>query len=135
MKKFDNFVSNLAVLQKSPGQDLNNEFIVSGIIDKFSIQFELGWKVLKELLLYEGISSGKTDAPREIIREAYQCFDFMEEKPWLLMLKERNNTAHIYNGDAAKLLIQQIITDFIPEFENLKSGIEKKYKNVLDKLP
>ncbi len=135
MKKFDNFVSNLAVLQKSPEQDLNNEFIVSGIIDKFSIQFELGWKVLKELLLYEGISSGKTDAPREIIREAYQCFDFMEEEPWLLMLKERNNTAHIYNGDAAKLLIQQIITDFIPEFENLKSGIEKKYKNVLDKLP
>lgn len=59
----------------------------------------------------------------------------MEEEPWLLMLKERNNTAHIYNGDAAKLLIQQIITDFIPEFENLKSGIEKKYKNVLDKLP
>ncbi|MCI8583747.1 MAG: nucleotidyltransferase [Dorea sp.] len=135
MKKFDNFVSHLAVLQKSPEQDLNNEFIVSGIIDKFSIQFELGWKVLKELLLYEGISSGKTGAPREIIREAYQCFDFMEEEPWLLMLKERNNTAHIYNGDAAKLLIQQIITDFIPEFENLKSGIEKKYKNVLDKLP
>lgn len=135
MKKFDNFVSHLAVLQKSPEQDLNNEFIVSGIIDKFSIQFELGWKVLKELLLYEGISSGKTGAPREIIREAYQCFDFMEEEPWLLMLKERNNTAHIDNGDAAKLLIQQIITDFIPEFENLKSGIEKKYKNVLDKLP
>lgn len=79
MKKFDNFVSHLAVLQKSPKQDLNNEFIISGIIDKFSIQFELGWKVLKELLLYEGISGGKTGSPREIIRESYQCFDFMDE--------------------------------------------------------
>lgn len=134
MKKFDNFVSHLAVLQKSPKQDLNNEFIISGIIDKFSIQFELGWKVLKELLLYEGISGGKTGSPREIIRESYQCFDFMDEDSWLQMLKERNNTAHIYDGEAAKILVQRIITDFIPEFENLKSGIEKQYKDVLLKM-
>lgn len=135
MKKFDNFISHLAILQKSPEQDLNNEFIISGIIDKFSIQFELGWKVLKELLLYEGISGGKTDAPREIIREAYQCFDFMEEEPWLLMLRARNNTAHIYDGKAAKGLVRQIITDFIPEFEKLKAGIEKRYGSILDTIP
>ena len=54
MKKFDNYRKNLDVLRRSDQQDLNNEFIISGIIDKFSIQFELGWKVLKELLTYEG---------------------------------------------------------------------------------
>lgn len=135
MKKFDNFVSHLTVLQKSPDQDLSNEFILSGIIDKFSIQFELGWKVLKELLLYMGISAGKTGSPREIIKEAYQCFDFIEEEQWLLMLKERNNTAHIYDEKAANALVQQIITDFIPEFKNLKSGIEHQYSDVLEKLP
>lgn len=53
MKKFDNYRKNLDVLRRSDQQDLNNEFIISGIIDKFSIQFELGWKVLKELLTYE----------------------------------------------------------------------------------
>ena len=47
MKKFDNYVSNLEVLQKAENEDLDNEFIISGIIDKFFIQFELGWKVLK----------------------------------------------------------------------------------------
>ena len=50
MKKFDNFVSHIDVLAKAKDEDLENEFIISGIIDKFSIQFELGWKVLKELL-------------------------------------------------------------------------------------
>ena len=44
MKKFDNYRKNLAVLRLSDRQDLGNEFIVSGIIDKFSIQFELGWR-------------------------------------------------------------------------------------------
>lgn len=47
MKKFNNYVSNLHVLEKAEHEDLENEFIVSGIIDKFFIQFELGWKVLK----------------------------------------------------------------------------------------
>lgn len=134
MKKFDHFVSHLAVLQKSPEQDRSNEFIVSGIIDKFSIQFELGWKVLKELLLYEGISGGKTGAPREIIKAAYQCFDFMNEEIWLRMLKERNNTAHIYDGEAAIKLTDRIIAEFIPEFVELKSGIEREYGEVLEKL-
>ena len=52
MKKFDNYRKNLDVLRRSDQQNLNNEFIISGIIDKFSIQFELGWKVLKELMTY-----------------------------------------------------------------------------------
>lgn len=39
----------LNVLEKAENEDLNNEFVISGIIDKFFIQFELSWKVLKEL--------------------------------------------------------------------------------------
>lgn len=135
MKKYDNFVSHLKILEKSPEQDLGNEFIISGIIDKFSIQFELGWKVLKELLAYEGISGGRTGSPRGIIKEAYQCFDFLDGEIWLHMLNERNNTAHIYDGEAAKKLTDRIITDFIPEFVKLQSGIERQFKDVLEKLP
>ena len=41
MKKFDNFISNLNILSKAQNEDLTNEFIISGIIDKFFIQFEL----------------------------------------------------------------------------------------------
>ena len=48
------YKSNLAVLSRAYAEDLENEFIISGIINKFFIQFELSWKVLKELLRYEG---------------------------------------------------------------------------------
>ena len=37
----------------SPDQDLENEFVQGGVIDKFSLQFELGWKLLKALHAYE----------------------------------------------------------------------------------
>ena len=98
MKKFDNYRKNLDVLRRSDQQDLNNEFIISGIIDKFSVQFELGWKVLKELLTYEGINAAKTGSPREIIKQAYQYYPCIEEDVWLDMLSQRNNMAHIYDG-------------------------------------
>ena len=40
MKKFDNFNSNLEVLKRAGEEDNDNEFIISGIIDKFFIQYE-----------------------------------------------------------------------------------------------
>lgn len=65
MKKYDNYVSHLRVLERADREQLDNEFIISGIIDKFSIQFELGWKMLKELLAFEGSSAAVTGSPRE----------------------------------------------------------------------
>ena len=50
MKKFEHFKSNLKVLVTAENEDLSNEFIVGGIIDKFFVQFELGWKVLKGIV-------------------------------------------------------------------------------------
>ena len=77
------------------------KWIISGIIDKFFVQFELGWKVLKQLLQYEGKEISRSGSPRDIIKAAYACFDFLEERTWLCMLQKRNDTAHIYNEEAA----------------------------------
>lgn len=41
MKKFENFVANLEVLKRAKDEDLTNEFIISGIIDKFSFSLNL----------------------------------------------------------------------------------------------
>ena len=109
MKKFDNFISNLEILQKAENEDLKNEFIISGIIDKFFIQFELSWKVLKELLRYEGKSAANSGSPREILKAAYEVYDFIDEDVWLDMLKARSDMTHIYDGDAAKRLVNDIL--------------------------
>ena len=87
MKKFDNYRKNLAVLSTADSQDLSNDFIIGGIIDKFFLQFELGWKMLKELLIYEGIPAAKTASPREILKEAYH----FSEVRCLLPLRIRYN--------------------------------------------
>lgn len=40
MKKYENYASALRSLRKAPQQDLSNEFVQSGVIDKFELQFE-----------------------------------------------------------------------------------------------
>ena len=134
MRRFDEYCRHLKVLQRAWQEDLSNEFIVSGIIDKFFIQFELGWKVLKNLLSYEGKPVGKTGSPREVIREAYRYFGFMDEEIWLGMLKERNDTAHIYDGEAAQRLAGKIIKEYTGEFEIMRTNIRERYGKQLDEM-
>ena len=134
MKKFDNFRSNLAVLETAKEQDLENEFVISGIIDKFFLQFELGWKVLKELLCFEGVATAKNGSPREIIKEAYKYYACIEEEIWLSMLAQRNNMAHLYDGAAAKELMQKILAEYIPAFRKLEKSILERYGDSLDAM-
>lgn len=134
MKKFDNYKSNLAILSQANNEDLENEFIISGIIDKFFIQFELAWKVLKELLRYEGNSIANTGSPREIIKASYAVYEFIDEKLWLSMLRKRNDMAHIYDGNEAKELVKKIIDEYIPAFCLMKEEIEDRYQGILDIL-
>ena len=134
MKKFDNYVSNLGILKKAEHEDLENEFIISGIIDKFSVQFELSWKVLKELLRYEGKSAAGSGSPREILKAAYELYDFRDEDIWLEMLKSRNDMTHIYEGEAAKRLVNRILYSYIPEFIKLRDNILEAYEDVLTQI-
>lgn len=134
MKKFDNYVSNLRVLKRADKERLDNEFIISGIIDKFSIQFELGWKVLKALLSYEGSRAALTGSPRGVIKEAYAVYPFFDGDIWLNMLKDRNDMAHIYDGNAAKELVKRILDSYIPEFVRIERELLEQYGDRLEDL-
>ena len=131
MKKYDNYVSHLNVLKQADKEQLDNAFIISGIINKFSIQFELGWKVLKELLAYEGSSAAATGSPRGIIKEAYAVYPFFDGEIWLDMLKDRNDMAHIYDGNAAGELVERILSCYIPEFIRLERELNRQYADIL----
>lgn len=127
MKKLENFKSNLRILEKAENEDLSNEFIKSGIIDKFYIQFELAWKTMKEYLKDEGVAESATGSPRRIIKEAYKICGFVNEDVWLGMLKDRNDTAHIYDKEAADRLVERILNTYIKEFQEMEAYFEERY--------
>lgn len=72
MRKYDNYAAQLAVLQRADAEDLSNDFVISGVINKFALQFELAWKLLKETLAYEGNAVAASGSPREVLKAAFQ---------------------------------------------------------------
>lgn len=131
MKIYRNYVSNLQVLEKASLEDLSNEFIKSGIRNKFFLQLDLSCKVLKELLQYEGKSIGSTGSPRSIIKAAYSVWDFIDEELWLEMLKARNDLSHMYNEAAARDLVENILNKYIGEFQKLRVCLQEQYGEML----
>ena len=95
------------------------------LLINFFIQFELSWKVLKELLRYEGKSIAPPGSPREIIKASYAIYDYLDEEIWLEMLRARNDMTHIYNGKAAKQMVSLILERYIPAFAVMEEKIRK----------
>ena len=131
MKKYESYSAALDVLSRAHEQDLSNEFIQGGVIDKFFLQFELGWKLLKRLLAYEGEAVAATGSPRDILKSAATYYDFMDESTWLGMLRDRNDAAHVYDGNAAQALVNRIIVQYVPEFERLRANLLARYGDML----
>ena len=64
---------------------------------------------------------------REIIKAAYTVYDFIDETLWLSMLRERNDTAHMYDEEAALRLVRHILRDYIPAFVRMRDEIAARY--------
>ncbi len=131
MRRFSNYVSALDVLAQAGNQDLDNEFVQGGVINKFFIQFELGWKLFKALLTYEGDAVSASGSPRDILKAAFKYYDFLDEDTWLGMLRDRNNTAHVYDAESARKLVDVILDRYIPEFQKVECALCERYGSML----
>lgn len=132
MRRFEAYSSALSVLERAPEQDLTNEFIQSGIVDKFSLQFELGWKLLKDLLRYEGVANAATGSPREILKYSCRYFGFIDEEAWLGMLRDRNTIMHVYSADELQRILSRILSSYITTFKELEKAVLESYADELD---
>lgn len=88
----------LAVPQDSP-------LAIDGTIQRFEFTFELFWKTLKKFLAQEGIDA---NTPRDILRKAYSINWLDDEEAWLNMLRDRNETANIYDAEHAQEIYTNI---------------------------
>lgn len=127
MNELHRYRSVLNVLSGASNQDLSSEFIQYGVINKFFLQFNLAVQLMKALLTYEGVDSSASGSPREIIKASYRYFTFIDEEVWLRMLRDRNDTAHIYDGSKAIELVHTIIATYIPTFQQLEEAVVEHY--------
>ena len=127
MKKLDNFSNFLSILENADFKLAEmNDIYRTGIIGQFNLTFELAWKALQEILKIHGVDGSSTGSPREILQLGYKIGFLKDSEVWLLMLKKRNTSVHIYNEEDVDEMILLIRDSFIPAFIVLKETLIKK---------
>lgn len=135
MKKFDNFANCLKVLKTADFAEASeNEIYRTGVIAQFNLTFELAWKALQEVLRLHGTAGADTGSPREILQLGFKVGFISDSSSWLLMLKKRNLSVHVYDEpeydeNKANEIVALIRDNFIAAFtvleETLKDKIEE----------
>ena len=131
MKKLDNFSNCLSILKNADFvlADSNDIYRI-GVIGQFNLTFELAWKALQEVLRLHGVQGAETGSPREILQVGYQCGFVNDSAVWLLMLKKRNTSVHIYNETQVDEMILLIRDSFIPAFMKLEEILRCKIAEI-----
>ena len=130
-EKLDNFSRCLDVLRHANFEFAKeNEIYRTGIIWQFNLTLELAWKALQEILKLHGAAGAETGSPREILQLGYKLGFLNDSAVWLLMLKKRNVSVHLYNEDDIDEMILLIRDSFIPAFSALEKTLQEKLAEV-----
>ena len=128
IRRFESFKNSLDSLAEARQRDLSDSFVLSGTSAKFSITFDLAWKVMKDILLqYYAITGFVTGSPREVLKQSFQA-NLITGDEWIEMLKVRNQLTHDYDGGIVKEYCQTIIHEYIDKLYDFKITVETLLK-------
>ncbi len=129
-KRYESFRKSLDALNEAKKRDLTDSFVLSGTSAKFSITFDLSWKVMKDILVqHYAIIDFVAGSPREVLRKAFEA-GLLGDDVWMEMLKVRNQLAHDYDGEIVKEYCGTIVEVYIDMFYEFRRTIEKLYSGI-----
>ena len=124
-RRFMSFCNSLDALAEARQRDLSDSFVLSGTSAKFSITFDLSWKVMKDILVqYYAITGFVTGSPREVLRESYKA-NLISDDAWMEMLKVRNELAHDYDCEIVKEHCNTIVEKYIDLFYDFEKAVKQ----------
>ena len=124
-KRFDSYKKSLASLAEARARDMGDSFVLSGTGAKFSITFDLAWKVMKDILVqHYAIIDFVAGSPREVLRAAFRA-RLIDDDIWMEMLKVRNQLAYDYDGQLVEKYCENIVKVYIVRLERFRDGAER----------
>lgn len=129
-KRYKSFLNSLNSLAEAKERDMTDSFVLSGTSAKFSITFDLSWKVMKDILIqYYAITDFIAGSPREVLKAAFQA-QLISDDVWMEMLKVRNQLAHDYDGEIVKSHCHEIINNYIDKMQEFQEHVDTLLKKM-----
>ncbi len=123
-QRFSNYQKALAQLETFAEPPALNEREQQGLIKAFETTYELAWNTLRDLLRSQG-NAGLLGS-RDTLREAFRLGLIEAGDTWMLMIQDRNLTSHTYNRATADAIGQQILSRYLPFFQQLRSRLDQR---------
>ncbi len=118
LSKIDDLKSALSKLKEGI-KEVKDDLDQDGVIQRFEFTFELTWKTIQE---YARLSGLEVVSPKDAFRVAADLRLIDNPEIWFMFLKDRNETAHLYDETKAKEIFSHI-PEFIKELESLISKL------------
>lgn len=120
----NNFSDDDGELKSEDFENVVDELIKEGLIQRFEYTHELAWNVMKDYAFFQGNST--IGGSRDATREAYKLNLIESADVWMDMIQSRNKTSHTYDEDTANEIFGKIINDYFPLFFNFRNVMEGK---------
>ncbi|MCI8895811.1 MAG: antitoxin [Lachnospiraceae bacterium] len=128
LKRFESFQRSLDALAEARERDMTDSFVLSGTSAKFSITFELAWKVMKDILTgYYDMTDFVSGSPKEVLKRAFSA-ELISDDQWLMMLCVRNELAYDYDSEIIKERCQDITESYIDLFYEFSGRVNQLYE-------
>lgn len=119
-----NYLNDENELHAENLEDVVEELIKEGLIQRFEYTHELAWNVMKDYAFFQGNST--VGGSRDATREAFRLQIIGNADIWMDMIQSRNKTSHTYNEEIANEIFGKIINDYFQLFLNFQRTMEEK---------
>ena len=126
-QRFENYNKALVRLQEALAaitKEPDNHLYEMATIQAFEFTIELGWKLLKDYLTFQGVK--EVSLPRDVVRQAFQAQLVTDGQTWIDMLEARNKTSHTYDDVQAAKIVQKIQQDFFPALSQVQNYFQER---------
>lgn len=111
-------------IENEEAEDVLEEIIKEGLIQRFECTYEMSWNVMKDYALYQGNS--EIGGSRDAIRFAFSTNLIENGDMWMDMIKSRIKTSHTFNEETANEIYLKIINEYHSAFLKFQEVMEGK---------
>lgn len=115
-QSLENFENAIISLEEAVEKEELSDLELAGAIQNFEFCYELAWKTLQKL---GGQQGRKIVSPRDAFQFAREAGYLQDERLWLDMIEDRNETVHTYDHATAQKIYKAVKERYFQAFLDL----------------
>lgn len=127
LDSYDKALHRLALIVNESQKRQLNEFEVDCIVQRFEFTHETAWKLMKSYAEFQG--TDEISGSRDATRWAFENRLIEDGQTWMNMIRSRNETSHMYDGEVSEAVIARVVSDYFPVMVAFRDKMFAKASN------